>query len=401
MTKASNLDNTFGHKHMRSSQHLTIMVRRLTVKQRNYLDNIFTNPSIQGGGFGSVSSLYHAISRDKNRLEIKKDQIVHFLEGKSSYTKNRKRLVHFKTKQIVIGGLNQLHQADLIDLAKFKKNNENITFLLIVEDTFSKYIWVEPLLNKENKSILEAFRKIYKEDKDFPSVLTTDKGTEFTGKTVQKFFKDHDVNFYFSHGNTKAQFVERVIRTFKKKIFQLFSERNSFHYIDKLQALVENYNHTINRTTGTYPANVTSKNQNQVFLNLYGNIKEIGKEVLASKKQLKEKLIDVHDFVRIQINKGIFSKKYNDTFSSEIFQVQEIIKSNPLEFKLADLLGEEILGKFYSEELQKIDMKYEDFIVKNILKKWKKDGELFYKVEWLNYGDKFNSTISSKSLSKM
>lgn len=380
---------------------LTIMVKQLSDKQRNYLDKIFTNPSIQGGGFGSVSTLFHAISKDKNRLEIKKDQLIKFLEGKPSYTQNRKRLVHFKTRKIFVGGLNQLHQADLIDFSKFKKFNNNITFLLIVEDVFSKYIWVEPLKNKENKSILEAFEKIYPNDKDFPSVLTTDKGTEFTGKTVQKFFHDHDVNFYSSHGNTKAQFVERVIRTFKKKIFQLFSERSSYKYIDKLQDLVQNYNHSFNRTTETFPANVTSKNQEQIFFNLYESIGQIGKDSLASKKQLKQNKIQTNDFVRIQIDKGIFSKKYNDTFSGEIFQVRQIIKSNPLAFKIDDLLGEDILGKFYSDELQKIDMKYEKFIIRKILKKLKNGDEMFYKVEWVNYGDKFNSIISSENIIKM
>lgn len=86
---------------------LTIMVKQLSDKQRNYLDKIFTNPSIQGGGFGSVSTLFHAISKDKNRLEIKKDQLIKFLEGKPSYTQNRKRLVHFKTRKKIVGGLNQ------------------------------------------------------------------------------------------------------------------------------------------------------------------------------------------------------------------------------------------------------------------------------------------------------
>ena len=61
----------------------------------------------------------------------------------------------------------------------------------------------------------------------------------------------------------------------------------------------------------------------------------------------------VDDCVRISRKKFIFSHKYLKNWTTEIFQVSKIHYTDPITYSLKALDGEEILGKFYKQELQK------------------------------------------------
>jgi len=200
--------------------------------KRKYLEDIYTDLGKQGA-LGSVKSIYQRVKQD-GKFDITQDFIRTFLESKPSYTLNRKALTHFKTSKVIVGGPRQLHQADLIDLSKYKEANDGISFILVVEDVFSKYVWAVPLKNKSNLEMSKALKEIYPGYDDFPTTFTSDKGTEFTGKVIQNMFKQNDVHMYQSHGNTKAQFVERVIRTLKHKIFTFMTLHKTFRYVDEL-----------------------------------------------------------------------------------------------------------------------------------------------------------------------
>ena len=88
----------------------------------------------------------------------------------------------------------------------FSKDNEGVTFLLLVIDIFSKYGWVIPLKNKEGKTVAEALKTIFKERK--PEKLWTDKGKEFYNKDVKGL-----VEIYSTENEEKSSIVERWIRT--------------------------------------------------------------------------------------------------------------------------------------------------------------------------------------------
>ena len=54
----------------------------------------------------------------------------------------------------------------------------------------------------------------------------------------------------------------------------------------------------------------------------------------------------------------IFIIGYEASFTQEIFKINEIFFGDPIMYKLKDLEGEEILGKFYQEELSPIISSY-------------------------------------------
>jgi hypothetical protein len=372
------------------------------LKEKQYLETIYSDLSGEGGALGSVQSIYNKVKQD-GEFDISQQFIEKFLESKPSYTLNRKILTHFPTTRVIIGGINQLHQADLIDLSKYQQYNEGVNFILIIEDVFSKFVWAIPLKNKSNVEVLRALKQVYKSYSDFPSSFSSDKGTEFTGKKIQSFFKSNDVNIFQSHRNTKAQFVERVIETLKHKIFTYLTLHKTFKYIDVLPNIISSYNHTVNRETKTFPANVSARNAPKIFTNLYGDniIDIVHSEIASSESKLKSLDLKEGDFVRISIKKGQFAKRYHNNFSNEVFKVKEIKRTKPVTINLEDLSEEAILGKFYLNELQKIIFTSEVFYVEKILNKFVKNGKKYVEVEWRDYGKKFDSIVSADDLLEM
>jgi len=59
----------------------------------------------------------------------------------------------------------------------------------------------------------------------------------------------------------------------------------------------------------------------------------------------------VGDHVRIYRYKKHFEKGYQTNWTTEIFRVTEVLRTNPITYKIEDLNGEEIVGSFYKEEL--------------------------------------------------
>ena len=63
------------------------------------------------------------------------------------------------------------------------------------------------------------------------------------------------------------------------------------------------------------------------------------------------------DHVRISKYKNIFDKGYAPNWSGEMFVVKKIKNTVPWTYVISDLNGEEIVGIFYEEELQKTNQK--------------------------------------------
>ena len=61
----------------------------------------------------------------------------------------------------------------------------------------------------------------------------------------------------------------------------------------------------------------------------------------------------VDDRFRITSYKYTFNNKYDLNWTREIFIITEILKTWPVTYKIKDLEGEQVIGTFYNQELQK------------------------------------------------
>ena len=69
--------------------------------------------------------------------------------------------------------------------------------------------------------------------------------------------------------------------------------------------------------------------------------------------------LKVSDYVRNAGKRNIFSKGYTSNWNGELFKVNEILKTQPPTYKIEDMNGEIIEGKYYEQELLKSEFDFE------------------------------------------
>ena len=343
------------------------------------LRSIYYDPA-HPAAYSGIEELYKASKREG----ITRAQIKKWLKKQDTYTLHRSARRRFKRNKVVVYGINSQWQADLVDLSSLKKQNKQFRYLLVAIDCFSKYAYVVPIQSKSGESLIKAFKKIISGGEK-PTVLQTDKGTEFVNRSFQKWLKAQNIRFFTSNNETKCSIVERFNRTLKSKMWKHFTSKNTSKYIDVLPLLVKGYNNSYHRSIGRTPASVNIYNQREVRERLYGQTKP---------KRFKFKL-KVGTKVRISKNKMTFEKGYRPNWTEEIFIIAERLNRNPPVYRIKDLAGEMLEGTFYEVELQEVEkMKDELYIVDEVLKQRKKNGKTEYFVSWKGYPSKFNSWVT-------
>ena len=271
-------------------------------------------------------------------------------------------------------------------MSALKDVNEGFKYLLLVIDTFSKYGWIVPLIDKKAKTTADAFKTIMSEEgklKRKPEKLWTDKGKEFKGD-FKNLLKTYNIELYHTGNEEKSSIVERWIRTMKDKMWKHFTDSRSYTYLNVLPDLVEDYNNTIHSSINMTPVEASKKkNELAVWRNLYPN---------RFKKSRLTPKFSVGDVVRIDKKKKVFEKGYTTRWREEIFMIKEIRDTNPITYILEDLQGEEIKGSFYEPELQKT--RQQIFRIEKVIEE--KDGKSF--VKWKGYSDNFNSWVDNEDL---
>ena len=310
-----------------------------------FLTKVYYDPS-HPAGFGTATKLFNtAVQAGK---EYSKESIRNWLLEQDTFTLFRPQRKRFPRRKTISYGLFDVHQADLADMTRYASANDGIMFLLVVIDVLSKRAWVEPLRDKRNESMVQAFKKIYGEGSTAPYSLGTDAGTEFTGKAVQDLLKKkYGINHYvLGSSSQKAAVAERLIRTLKTRIRKWMDSQGSQVYANHLQDFVDAYNATVHRSIKMKPKDVTFLNAGKVFKTLYG-------DVVRRKNHPLRRLprFAVGDRVRITKYKQAFDKGYEQNYTDEIFTVTRVVKSIPYTYKLKDTYHEPIIGSFYEPEL--------------------------------------------------
>ena len=245
----------------------------------DYLASVYYDPK-RSGGFGGVDRLYKDVKKEGKEGKEKKERkrsrtkIKEWLMKQDAYILHKPIRRHFKRNRVIVGGINQQWQMDLADMQSMQKFNDGYHYLLVCIDVFSKYARVVPLKNKKGPSLVEAFKIILASGRK-PEKIITDQGTEFFNRHFKALLKDEDIELYNTYNETKASFVERLIRTLKTRMRRYFTAKKTMRYIDMLPDLVYSYNHTLHRSIRKKPADVTIDNEKQVWHTLYDDRGEV------------------------------------------------------------------------------------------------------------------------------
>ena len=288
---------------------------------------------------------------------------------------------NFPRRKVIMRGIDETWQADLIDMQNYSRVNKGYNYLLTVIDNVSKYAWALPLKNKSGKELNAAFSELFKMGR-IPKNLHVDQGSEFYNANVKRLLEAHNINLYSTFSEKKASICERFNRTLKTKMWKRFSLRGTYKWIDILPDLISEYNKTVHRSIGKAPSSVTLADEKNL-VNL------LNKSNFKSKKPK----FKVGDHVRISRLKPIFEKGYTPNWTPDIYTVTKVQKTNPITYLLKDYLNEPVKGGFYEYEMLKV--KYPDvYLVEKIVRK---KGNKVY-VKWLGFDNTHNSWINKSDL---
>lgn len=288
---------------------------------------------------------------------------------------------NFIRRRVIMKGVDDVWQADLVEMQPYAIFNNGYRYLLVVIDTFSKYAWVKPCKTKNAKDVTTAFQSILKEGRA-PKHLHTDNGKEFYNKDFKLLIDQYKINLYSTFSVMKASIVERLNRTLKERMWKLFSLQGSYKWQTILPKIVNDYNNTKHSKIKMKPVDVNKTDEQMLLNTVYSNIKIAG----AGK-------IKIGDLVRISKYKGLFEKGYTPNWSTEIFRVIKIKITNPVTYLLEDLQNQPIAGGFYEYEVQKTKVS-DVYLVEKIIKR---KGNKAY-VKWLGISSDQNSWIEMKDI---
>jgi hypothetical protein len=301
-----------------------------------------------------------------------------WLSSQDVYTLHKPVRKIFPRRKTYAKGIGDLYQADLADMQQLSRYNDGYRFILTCIDVLTKRAFAVPLKDKRGSSVADALQKIF--TVTVPSMVQTDKGPEFLNSVVQDVFRKYHIKHYWSlNFDIKAACVERFNRTLKTRMFRYLTNHRTNRWIDVLDDLIQSYNGSFHRCIGMTPNDVTPENQDIVIRRLY-----------PEKPTPKWKYM-IGDTVRISKYKHVFEKGYTQNWTEEIFTIAERYPTHPVTYGLKDLEGEDIKGKFYEPELQKVTKSDDVYVVEKVLKTRRRDGKTEYFVKWQGYPEKFNS----------
>lgn len=137
--------------------------------------------------FSSISN----VIRSTGVKNVKK--IVKVLRSLPTYTVHHPVRHKFPRRKTFGHGPNYCLQADLCDYSAFKKDNDSNTFILMVIDVYSRFLYAEPILQKSGLCVRAAFDSILSRMPGLPVSILTDEGKEFYNKDVQELFKGQEI----------------------------------------------------------------------------------------------------------------------------------------------------------------------------------------------------------------
>ena len=129
------------------------------------MEDVYYNPW-DPGSFGGIKRL-------KERYKKK---------WKDTYTLHKPVRKSFPRRRVLVHGIDDPWQIDLVDLSSLSHVNDDYKFILTCIDVLSKYAWVVPMKDKSAKSLVDAVAYIFTISKRMPNKIQGDKDRELVNR---------------------------------------------------------------------------------------------------------------------------------------------------------------------------------------------------------------------------
>ncbi len=308
------------------------------------LKKIYYNPKT---GFKTYKRLYEEAKKIDKNISMK--DVINFLDGQEEYQIN-KRNDFIKQYQYKITAKKGYYQMDLTFYPKFGAKNRNYTVMLNAIEISTRKGYIIPLKTKTENDIAEAIKKLLKLVDNKIVSVTTDNGSEFLNKEVQAIFNSNKIKHYTCQvGDHHIMgMIERFNRTIKNYLRRYFTSHKTYNWIDIIDDIVYNYNHTYHSSIDSEPANM--------------NIEKINRarsDAIQYNAYVRDALkIKVNDLVRVKLNHDKFDKE-GEHFTKTIYKVIKLIGNK---FQVKNIATDYVSDQLYStNQLLKIKQTAEEF----------------------------------------
>lgn len=105
-------------------------------------------------GFPSAQRLYPLLKGKYTMAEV-----INFIKAQTPYQLHKKQGTQIEGHMTSFS-INQIWQADLLDLYSLHRKNKGYKYILIVIDVFTRKAYAEALKNKNANTVLDAFKTI-------------------------------------------------------------------------------------------------------------------------------------------------------------------------------------------------------------------------------------------------
>ena len=177
-----------------------------------------------------------------------------------------------------------------------------------------------------------------------PENLWVDRGSEFYNKTFKSILKEYETKLYSTYTDLKAVFVEIFNRTLLHIINKPMFINDDGNWVNILNDAVITYNNNTHSTI------------NMTTVDASNNLDKVRYYVKSTKATPK---FNVGDYVRNADKRNIFLKGYTSNWNRELLKVNEVLNTQPPTYKIEDMNGEIIEGKYYEQELLKSEFDFE------------------------------------------
>lgn len=254
---------------------------------------------------------------------------------------HKKTIYKFPTRSVLSSFPNQYWSIDLVDMSK--RADGDYKYIFNMEDVFSRKLFSYPLKSKTTEELKKALQTAFIEHGK-PRKLWVDKEGGIISSNMQNWLHGVGVETYHTYGRGKSALVESLQRTQKQVIEkEINGGRNWLSYV---QPFATKYNAVKHSRTGATP--------NDAFLGKDKGAALSNNLLNGMIKKKEGNLLNIGDRVRLQIKKGKLDKGYAQRWTDEIFTVIKVKSTNPTTYTIKDDEGNEIVGGFYSQELQRV-----------------------------------------------
>ena len=98
------------------------------------------------GAYSGPANLHLILKKKGKKFTF--GQIKQFLSNEDSHSLQKPLRHNFRRPRVIVTHIAEEYEADLMVVQNLSKSNDKIQYLLIVIDIFSRFLWVQPLINK-------------------------------------------------------------------------------------------------------------------------------------------------------------------------------------------------------------------------------------------------------------